>query len=103
MHIFVFSRKVFLIFSIVIFFVFCFLIFKYFSLAVTTYSNVNPLQEKLNNLFYSNQKVAYLTFDDGPTKKATPKILDILKKENVKARLLKFLKQLSGELYCSYF
>ncbi len=85
MHILVFSKKVFLIFSVVIFFVFCFLIFKYFSLAVTTSSNVNPLQEKLNSLFHSNQKVAYLTFDDGPTKKATHKILDILKKENVKA------------------
>ena len=29
------------------------------------------------------KKTAYLTFDDGPTTKATAKILDILKEENV--------------------
>lgn len=33
----------------------------------------------------SDEKKAYLTFDDGPTTKATNKILDILKEENVKA------------------
>lgn len=30
-------------------------------------------------------KVVYLTFDDGPTKKITPQILDILKRYNIKA------------------
>jgi peptidoglycan/xylan/chitin deacetylase (PgdA/CDA1 family) len=30
-------------------------------------------------------KCVYLTFDDGPSDKVTPKILDILKEENVKA------------------
>ncbi|MBQ4087647.1 MAG: polysaccharide deacetylase [Clostridia bacterium] len=30
-------------------------------------------------------KVMYLTFDDGPSKKVTPQVLDILKKYNVKA------------------
>ena len=30
-------------------------------------------------------KVAYLTFDDGPTKTITPQILDILRRYNVKA------------------
>ena len=29
-------------------------------------------------------KVVYLTFDDGPTPNNTPKILDILKKNNIK-------------------
>lgn len=33
----------------------------------------------------SDEKVCYLTFDDGPSDTNTPKILDILKKENVKA------------------
>lgn len=33
----------------------------------------------------SNKGIIYLTFDDGPTSSSTPKILDILKKENVKA------------------
>ena len=31
------------------------------------------------------EKTIYLTFDDGPTDSTTPKILDILKNENVKA------------------
>lgn len=31
------------------------------------------------------KKVVYLTFDDGPSETVTPKILDILKAENVKA------------------
>ena len=32
-----------------------------------------------------NEKVIYLTFDDGPSDKVTPTILDVLKEENVKA------------------
>ena len=31
------------------------------------------------------EKTVYLTFDDGPSDRVTPKILDILKEENVKA------------------
>ena len=31
------------------------------------------------------RKVAYLTFDDGPSEKITSRILDILKEENIKA------------------
>lgn len=37
------------------------------------------------NQIPSGNKVAYLTFDDGPSTTVTPKILDILKKENVQA------------------
>lgn len=37
----------------------------------------------LNDITKSDDKKAYLTFDDGPTSKATSKILDILKEENV--------------------
>lgn len=37
------------------------------------------------NLTHNNEKIAYLTFDDGPTDSVTPKILDILKSENIKA------------------
>lgn len=32
-----------------------------------------------------NQKIAYLTFDDGPSSNITPQILDVLKKYNIKA------------------
>ena len=33
----------------------------------------------------STDKVVYLTFDDGPSDRVTPKILDVLKEEDVKA------------------
>ena len=39
-------------------------------------------EERLANI---NKKIAYLTFDDGPSVRATPMILDILKKHDVKA------------------
>ena len=45
----------------------------------------SSLQAKFDSLNSSNEKIAYLTFDDGPTIKATPKILDILKEEDIKA------------------
>ena len=37
------------------------------------------------SLTKGTEKIAYLTFDDGPTLRATPRVLDILKEENVKA------------------
>lgn len=43
------------------------------------------MQNKINEIYKSKEKIAYLTFDDGPTKIATPKILDILKEEDIKA------------------
>lgn len=45
----------------------------------------SDIQEKINNIYSSKEKIVYLTFDDGPTKVATTKVLDILKEENVKA------------------
>ena len=59
-----------------------------FSLAVelTTNSIVDEsLKEKIASLTKKEEKLAYLTFDDGPTLKATGKVLDILKDEDVKA------------------
>ena len=38
----------------------------------------------MNAIFTSSEKIAYLTFDDGPTAKVTPQILDILKEYNIK-------------------
>ncbi len=38
-------------------------------------------------------KTVYLTFDDGPSDRVTPKILDVLKKENVKATFFIIGKQ----------
>lgn len=36
------------------------------------------------NIYHSDEKIAYLTFDDGPSKTVTPLILDLLKSENIK-------------------
>ncbi|HIY45378.1 MAG TPA: polysaccharide deacetylase [Candidatus Borkfalkia excrementipullorum] len=42
-------------------------------------------ENSLTNKTDGQRKQIWLTFDDGPTDSSTPKILDILKKENVKA------------------
>lgn len=41
--------------------------------------------ELINNIYSQEEKVAYLTFDDGPSPAVTPLILDLLKQENIKA------------------
>ena len=41
-------------------------------------------KENLKNIYHTEEKVAYLTFDDGPSNN-THEILDILKKYNIKA------------------
>ena len=41
-------------------------------------------KDNLANIYHSETKIAYLTFDDGPST-VTPTILDILKQENIKA------------------
>ena len=44
-------------------------------------------KERMKNIYEptGDEKVAYLTFDDGPSQNITPQILDILKNEDVKA------------------
>lgn len=39
----------------------------------------------INKIYSSDEKVAYLTFDDGPSADITPLILDLLKEEDIKA------------------
>ncbi|NMM63188.1 polysaccharide deacetylase [Clostridium sp. P21] len=52
-------------------------------------TGVNPSNEKNDGAFdpykEDGKKVVYLTFDDGPSTNNTPKILNILKKYNIKA------------------
>lgn len=43
------------------------------------------LRENLPFARANTEKTVYLTFDDGPSDRVTPKILDVLKEENVKA------------------
>ena len=87
MKIFVISRK-----KIYICLIILFIIIILSSIYVQGYSLVKPNGEvadefdnKIKELCNRKEKVAYLTFDDGPTKTITPKVLDILKEENVKA------------------
>ena len=69
-----------LIFSIFILLVF----YIYFSIFKTS-NTISDTQNSSNNLYkklielYSNEKIAFLTFDDGPNVSVTPKVLDILK------------------------
>lgn len=43
------------------------------------------LEEQILKYMQKDRKVAYLTFDDGPSKKETKKIIEILKEEDIKA------------------
>lgn len=90
MKVIVLNKKI--LFSICFFCViFCCLFFYYntpfsFAIELTTNSVIDEsLTEKISTLTKKEEKIAYLTFDDGPTLKATGKILDILKREDVKA------------------
>ncbi len=51
----------------------------------TSSNELENFYSKIQNLTNQKEKIAYLTFDDGPTLKSTSKILDILNEENVKA------------------
>jgi len=80
-----------ILFSVImiLFFVCVFSVFRTSKLLTVSAPNSPILSEeladKITNLPKGKEKVAYLTFDDGPSPNVTPKILDILKEENVKA------------------
>ena len=92
MKIFIFKKNTiyFIILSFVL--IFSFVLFFFLKTSNTfaieidkgSFFNVD-ISTNLTDITKSNEKIAYLTFDDGPTTKATGKILDILKEENVKA------------------
>lgn len=42
-------------------------------------------KKEMKKIYNENTKIAYLTFDDGPSVAVTPLILDVLKQENIKA------------------
>ena len=42
-------------------------------------------RENLNNIYSTNEKIAYITFDDGPSQNITPQILNILEQYKIKA------------------
>lgn len=91
MKIFIFSKKTLLIFSLIIIliFIFCVALHNYYFTKSKLVSNNNlsldTFINNVQNLTNGKEKVAYLTFDDGPNLQITPKVLDILKSEDVKA------------------
>ena len=54
-------------------------------------------KENIANIYHSDTKRVFLTFDDGPSKNVTTQILDTLKQENIKATF--FLLGSRVELY----
>lgn len=90
MKIMILNKKLLLLLILLISLLFFILISFYhpfsFAYELTTNSTIDDdLKNKISSITKSDEKIAYLTFDDGPTTKATPKVLDILKEENVKA------------------
>ena len=90
MKIFLITKKNILFFVIIIFLLIG--TFSLFSSQASLIVSANPYSilsedtaNKITNLPKAKEKVAYLTFDDGPSPNVTPKVLDILKEENVKA------------------
>lgn len=75
--------------------------YTYTSVATSTFPQAKVVSEDLKNeiahLVHASEKIAYLTFDDGPNPSVTPKVLDILKQENVKTTFF-----VIGKHVCSY-
>lgn len=88
MKIFIFTRKSLFISFFVISIIILIFICKFSSSLAIELSGNNKLSNdsmnEITNLTKGKEKIAYLTFDDGPSL-VTPKILDILSKEDVKA------------------
>ena len=55
------------------------------------------ISAKILGLTKGTEKVAFLTFDDGPNVSVTPKVLDILKDEEVKASFFVIGKNVQSE------
>lgn len=45
----------------------------------------DDVENRIHSIYEQEEKIAYLTFDDGPTQKVTPKVLDILDELDIKA------------------
>ena len=88
MKIFIFSIKkvIILLLAIFIFLFSVFLLSQYWHSTLSCSSKIsNDYLNNITNLVNGKEKVAYLTFDDGPTVAVTPKILEILEEEDIKA------------------
>ena len=92
MKIFIFNKKKISIINFIVFVIIIITVYYIFrdTKAFAVELNYNAIvssdfKDRIENLISEKEKIAYLTFDDGPNKSVTPEILDILKKEDVKA------------------
>lgn len=93
MKIFIFKKKklilttaILLIFSLFITLCFNYSIPSSFAIELSKNSVISDeFINQIESITKNNEKIAYLTFDDGPTISCTPKILDVLKEEDIKA------------------
>ena len=93
MKIFIIPKKkvwinFFIILVIILICISCLMIKSYESYALELSCNSivsDGFKNKISNLINGREKIAYLTFDDGPSASVTPKILDILKSEDINA------------------
>lgn len=76
------DRKLIFSVSLILTFIFC-ASFFILSFATNDLDNVDLM--KIVEEKYKDEKVAFLTFDDGPSQKVTPKVLEVLKKYDVEA------------------
>ena len=81
------KKNIISIFVLIILFIIFIFYFSNSNLLASSYDikDLNKFINNVNNILKNDEKVAYLTFDDGPSPSVTPKILDILKFENIKA------------------
>jgi peptidoglycan/xylan/chitin deacetylase (PgdA/CDA1 family) len=68
------------------------ILFVLITIAIINYQNLIILKVSANE-----KKVIYLTFDDGPARKVTEDILDVLKKESVHATFFLIGDQIKGQ------
>lgn len=92
MKLFIIKKKTLLIVNLIVILLSVSLL--YFTIQSVPISAVNltcdaiisdDFKNKVQTLAKGNEKIAYLTFDDGPNPSITPKVLDILQKEDIKA------------------
>lgn len=110
MKIVILNKKILLCTTILFVLIFSFALYIYhpfsFAVELTTNSVISDTwKEKFASLMKQEEKIAYLTFDDGPTTKATGKVLDILKEEDVKATFFvvgKHVKENPELVKCEY-
>lgn len=87
MKIIIFSKRKICICSIILFMalVVSSIYVEGYSVVKTNITENDEFSSKINEIYNRKEKIAYLTFDDGPMNKVTPIVLDVLKEEDVKA------------------